>query len=232
MFGTVQPTQFDFTFSLLGIPVRVSAWFWLAGVILGYSALENGVQFLLSWLLVLFVSILIHELGHALVARYFGYSPRILLYHFGGLAMFEPYFGFTKGKSIAISFAGPLAGFLFYGLVRVFEATAMPGLLRSLSEANAYLLFDVVFQLKYINLFWGLINLLPVLPLDGGQICREVCSSFSPRHGIGIALKIAIVFAGAAAVFFFSQGRTYSAMLFAMLCASNVSMLQEGRGRY
>ncbi|MEZ6147021.1 MAG: hypothetical protein R3B91_16710 [Planctomycetaceae bacterium] len=83
MFGPVQPTPYDLTFSLFGIPVRVIAWFWLTAVILGFSSVHIGPEYLLAWVAIVFVSILVHELGHALVAAAFGYPPRILLYHFG-----------------------------------------------------------------------------------------------------------------------------------------------------
>src|SRR5690606_19365923 len=106
MFGTVQETPYDLRFSLLGVPIRVSVWFWVAGTVLGYGELKQGVEYLLAWLLVLFVSILVHEMGHALTARWFGHSPQVLLYHFGGLAYYQPFRNHTRAKSIAISFAG------------------------------------------------------------------------------------------------------------------------------
>ncbi|SFI23913.1 site-2 protease family protein [Planctomicrobium piriforme] len=232
MFGTVEPTPFDLEFSLWRIPVRVSVWFWVGGTLLGYGALKAGVQYLAAWLLVLFVSILVHELGHALTARRFGYSPRILLYHFGGLAMYDTY-GWRESttRSVLISLAGPVAGFGLYGVTQLLLLFGVPLLPKEMPD-NVWMLLAFTFgQLLYINLWWGLVNLLPVLPLDGGRISQALCSTRNPAWGLLTAARIGAVVAGGAAVYFYMEHDTYAAVLFAMLCATNVSILQE-RGRW
>ncbi len=94
-------TPYDLRFQLLGFPVRVSWTFWLGAVVFGYEfarqidfiAMAAGLNspgagpLLLLWILCLLVSILIHELGHALAFRQFGIQSSIVLYHFGGLAI-------------------------------------------------------------------------------------------------------------------------------------------------
>ncbi|MBL9123796.1 MAG: M50 family metallopeptidase, partial [Planctomycetaceae bacterium] len=102
-------TQFDLNFSVLGIPVRVHPLFWLVCLLLGG---DRDVSSALRWVGVVFVSILVHELGHALVARSYGANPWITLYSFGGLASYRGARTDTK-SSIAIILAGPMAGFLF-----------------------------------------------------------------------------------------------------------------------
>ena len=89
MLGPVQPTEYDLQFSVFGIPVRVIPTFWLLAALLGWSLIQLGLIYVLVWILVVFVSILAHELGHALTAARLGYPPRIFLYHFGGVAMFR-----------------------------------------------------------------------------------------------------------------------------------------------
>jgi len=234
MFGTVSPTPLDLEFRLFGIPVRVSSWFWAAGVFLGYPLLRDGkFPYLLAWMLVLFVSILVHELGHALMARRFGYSSQILLYHFGGLAFYQQNgrHSSTLWQSILISFAGPMAGFLLFGLVLFFQIFGLQHLPAETNPEFLYLLDFVLSRLIFINLFWGLINLLPVLPLDGGQICRDVCTMFNRHNGIWYAIRISIVIAAGAALAMFLMGQTFAAILFAILCANNIQALQE-RGRW
>ena len=86
-------TQYDVRFSVAGIPVRVSPFFWLVTLLFGASGGTDAVG-LLTWVAVVFVSILIHEMGHALVQRYYGWEPSIILYQMGGLATYNT--GFTS----------------------------------------------------------------------------------------------------------------------------------------
>lgn len=221
------PTSFDLRFTLLGIPVRISGWFWLVGVILGYSALKEGVEYLVVWLAVLFISILVHEFGHALTAQAFGYRPRVLLYHFGGLAMYEPDSRYTSSRSVLITMAGPMAGFILYGLTQLFIIGVYPQIAGSLSRHSLGLLNDALFQLSFINLFWGLVNLLPVLPLDGGRISQEICLKLNPRYGLLYAARVGVVAGGIAAACLFWLNQPYAALMFVSLVASNYSMMQQ-----
>lgn len=231
MFGTVSATPYDLQFSLFGIPVRISIWFWLAGAILGYNALKAGAAFLIGWLLVLLVSILIHELGHALAARCFGYSPSILLYQFGGLAFYNPAYGQARWKSILISLAGPGAGFILAAVIYAFAAYALPQFYFRMEPAFQELVSFILGQLLFVNVIWGLVNLLPVLPLDGGRVCQEICSSFAPYRGTLYAAWIGVIVGGLAAAYFFTQKDNYPAFLFLMLAFTNFNIIQEWRER-
>src|SRR5262245_43242447 len=158
MLGNVAPTPFDLNFSLFGIPIRIHPLFWLVSAILGWNGHDPKTT--LIWVACVFVSILIHELGHALTAQSYGWPPEIVLYSFGGYASFQPTGGYTTGRSILISFAGPGAGFVLYGLVRAFEI-----LLVRQGVAISYY-GEVAFDdLEFINFWWGMVNLLPVFPL-------------------------------------------------------------------
>lgn len=231
MFGSVEPTAYDLRFSLFGIPVRVSIGFWIVGAVMGFQSFKLGPEFLLAWMLVLFVSILVHELGHALVARSFGYPPRIVLYQFGGLAMYEPYRDYTKSRSIAISLAGPAAGFALFGLTWLFQEYACPKLEEAVPQQQLLLIRFVVAQMNWVNLWWGLFNLLPIFPLDGGQICRDLCLTYSPHRGMYYTYQIGAFVAGIAAVLLllFTREYIYPAVLLGLLCASNISAMQGGR---
>ncbi|MCH8921713.1 MAG: peptidase, partial [Planctomycetes bacterium] len=90
-------TQFDLHFSLFGFPVRISPWFWAMSLLLGFRL--GNPKLLLMWVGVVFVSILIHELGHALAMRYYGWNARITLYAFGGLASYESNWSMQQGHS-------------------------------------------------------------------------------------------------------------------------------------
>jgi Zn-dependent protease/CBS domain-containing protein len=154
-----------------GIPVYVSPyWFLIAGVfILIYAndlawTLHGATRFIVAALFVvlLYVSVLVHELSHSLVARGYGLPVRrILLYPLGGFSEIdkEPP---TPGREFLVSAAGPalslaLAG-CGYGLMHVVPGDTIAGTLVS--------------QLRWANLVVGLFNLLPGLPLDGGRMLR------------------------------------------------------------
>lgn len=231
MLGNYQPSQFDLRLSVLGIPVRVTPMFWLGTVVLGWGAMEEGPPYLLMWVVVCLVSILVHELGHAFVARWLGCDViEAALYLMGGVAVYLPGPGFTHGKSILIALAGPGAGFILWGLMEfVFANPIMHFSIENLDPEVTKLIRFGILQWLYINLWWGLVNLLPVLPLDGGRVLQGVCNSISPFRGDEYARKIGIVIGGLTALFFLVNGRTYAGILFLSLTMSNVQAGQYRR---
>lgn len=221
MLGPVAPTPYDLQFPLLGIPVRVSPWFWGMAAILGWPLLQEGWPMLLLFIFAAFVSILVHEFGHALTARAFGHQPRVLLYQFGGLAMYAPTHRFTLGRSILIVAAGPLAGLVLGGIafgalvaLVIFEVPVAPQLEGFLSI------------LATINFSWSLLNLLPVLPLDGGQILRDVLLLFT-RSGLRIALIVGLLVGAAVAIYGFTSGQIFLAVMFGAMAGGCLNDLQQ-----
>lgn len=235
MFGNVPPTPYDLRFSILGMPVRVHPAFWLIAGMFGFRSAQswadalqtNELAIVLLWIGCVFVSILIHELGHALAARSLGTFPEIVLYHFGGLALYQPPYGHTRGKSIFIAFSGPGAGFVVFGVVLLSEYLMVLNDVRPPA-----LLIYVIVQMKFINLWWGLLNLLPVLPLDGGHISEDVCNLINRRKGQEWAYMIAIAVAGGVAALFLTQRDYYIGILFGVLCYQNFQSLQQYRSGY
>lgn len=114
------PSQYDLHFSLFGFPVRVHPMFWLVTLMLGYQS--GDAASVLTWIVAVFLSILVHELGHALTMRAYGLRPWIVLHGFGGLTGYEPsYDSRSRGSDtlgqILISAAGPAAGFLLVAVL-------------------------------------------------------------------------------------------------------------------
>ena len=218
MFG-LAPTPFDLRMVAFRIPIRVHPSFWIAAAYLGWMPERLDLVFL--WVMCLFVSILIHELGHALIAEAFGWGSEIVLYWCGGLAFSQRQFNRTPWREIAVSLAGPFAGFGLYGLtVGVWHL--LPD-----EETLPISVRFVFYQLFRINLAWGLVNLLPVLPLDGGQVCQSLLSWGRFRDPSRTAMQVSAVVAGVAAVYFFTQWKdNFAGILFAMLCLQNVASLQ------
>jgi Zn-dependent protease len=222
-------TPYDLNFSLLGIPVRVHPMFWLVGVLLGANGSPKPQQLIL-WVVTVFVSILVHEMGHALAARAYGWEPWITLHSFGGLASYRPTYHDSRSR-ILISLAGPVAGFLLAGLVLVLIAAsghrmelAWPGALLPVrfefyqNDAVNWLIIDML----YVNVFWGLANLLPIYPLDGGQIAQELFQLANPRDGVRQSLWLSVfVAAGLAIVVAVRWHDTFLAIFFGYLAYSS-----------
>src|SRR5215468_6664478 len=154
---------------IFGIPVKIDPSFLFICALLAYSRFGRFSEpaLLVEWLIVIFVSILIHELGHALLVRSYGLSPQIMLYSMGGVTSWRDEKGVSHAKHIAISLAGPFAGFLFYGLVSL-SNVALPDLFADQLGRQTY---D---DLRFVNLWWGTFNLLPILPLDGGNVAHSI----------------------------------------------------------
>lgn len=232
MFGMVQRSQFDLRFRLFGIPVNVTPWFWVAAIVGGWMPNTNEhLDLLLIWVGCLFVSILVHEMGHAMVARWFGWPPEIFLYLFGGLAVYRPGYGHTTTRSVLISLAGPGAGFVLYGLIRLLRELALSsGWLLTLDPAWGLRVADFLVQMEWINLYWGIVNLFPILPLDGGRIAEALLVRVRPASGPRLAAMLSVAVSAAGAFYFYVVNKnfgTFPALFFAVLCISNVQALQH-----
>lgn len=239
-------TQYDINFGLGGVPVRVHPLFWLVTVCLGASGGAKPVEVLI-WTVAVFISILVHEFGHALMIRYYGWRPRITLYGLGGLASYEPTWHRTWPQ-VAISFAGPAAGFLLGAIVIVAVCLAGHGVRLSLAHPfplpirfdtsfaelfHSANLNELVFDLLFVNIFWGLINLLPIYPLDGGKIAQEVLSHYNPSDGVRQSLKLSIfTAAGMAVVMLAKLHDPWIALFFALFAVMNYQALRQYNDGY
>lgn len=240
-------SQYDLHFNFAGVPVRVHPWFWIITAVMGANGLQNtpnaGVTLLL-WIAAVFVSILIHELGHSFAMRYYGAPSRIVLYSMGGLAI--PYRGHRRDvwAQVAISLAGPAAGFALAGTIiagliasgvglKVF--VGLPYLLFVLHEPLASVnLNELVDDLLHVNIYWGIINLMPIFPLDGGQAARAILEHLNPRDGLRQSLILSIATGAVVAYFAFANQQQYLALMFGYLAFTNYQMLQSfgGGGRW
>lgn len=165
MFIDHPPTPLDVVFRLWRFPVRVHPLHWLGLALIGLHWFDKDFLAGLLWVACAFVSILWHELGHAIAMRHYGSPARIQLIAFGGLAI-PTYPSPSPKRRLVIAAAGPTAGFLLYGIVW--------GSNQLVPWADAHPYVGLVYGfLVFVNLFWSIVNLLPVWPLDGSQILRE-----------------------------------------------------------
>ncbi|QSV69627.1 MAG: site-2 protease family protein [Aphanizomenon flos-aquae KM1D3_PB] len=156
--------------SLFGIPLFLDPlWF----VILGLTTLNFGLAYqqwgaVAGWsaglmmALLLFASVLLHELGHSLVAQSQGIKVNsITLFLFGGVAAIEEE-SKTPGQAFQVAIAGPAVSVILFFLLRL-GSSLIP-------DSNP--LNEMTGDLSRINLVVALFNLIPGLPLDGGQVLK------------------------------------------------------------
>jgi len=191
-------------FVLLGFAVRIHPTFWLTAFLLGMGRAAL-VATLVGWLLVVLVSILAHELGHAVVAARWGVVYRITLHGAGGETTWRPLARIGAWQHVAVSLAGPVAGF---GL-------ALAGWLLQgmLSSSGPWLLALAANDLVRVNVAWGLFNLLPIAPLDGGQALRTWLGDRWGERGEWAAAGIGLVAALAGLVAALLAGQTWAALV-------------------
>ncbi len=221
MLAMPAPTPYDLRFRLFAIPVRVHPLFWLVSALMGYDPHDPGGTAL--WVACVFVSILIHEFGHGLMSRAFGQRPEIALYGMGGLCSSDR--ERTPLQSLAVLICGPGAGFVFYGLLLL----VAPSILRLWPPNGSALsgrIEETLSNLEFINLSWGLLNLLPIYPMDGGQIAGVLLTQANRRGGMRWTHILSMVVGGAAALIMYKLGRQYAAFLFAYFVFLNVQALQ------
>lgn len=146
-------------FTLAGVPVHVTAWYFL--ILLFW--LQGGIQSALTWGGAITLSILVHEFGHAMVAKIYGLNPSIELHGWGGLCHHQR--AASDKHDALILIAGPGAGLVFGGVVFAVVAVVPEVMVMPFWGAFAQ-------YLLYVNLVWSLVNLVPLWPLDGGQLFR------------------------------------------------------------
>lgn len=175
------------------IPIIIHPAFWVVAALIGFF---NSFSFTgtLMWMVVILVSVIIHELGHALTAVFFGLNPRIELVALGGLT-------YHKGeklpfwKQFFIVLNGPGFGFLLF-LLAFF-------LLQFSFAAKGTIAGDLIYFFYWANLLWTILNLVPVMPLDGGQLLRIVLEGMFGFKGFKYSLIIGTAIAGLLSLGFF-----------------------------
>ncbi len=188
-------------FRLFGFPVTVEPWHWAILAFLGGALSVRDSEQLLPVLLFMvagFVSVLIHELGHALTMRLFGCRHiAIVLNGFGGIAVSKGA-RFTRGQQILVSLAGPFlqaaCGLLVLAAVIIGDEVGWTG--GTVGLMSGFFI--------YVSLAWAILNLIPVYPLDGGQALNGVLGPLRIELTLRISMIAAIV-AGAGIFFVFKS---------------------------
>jgi stage IV sporulation protein FB len=261
-------SQYDIHFQVFGFPTRVTWGFWVAAVVLGWGEcnawddvfVRIGIDspgapiLLVIWSIAIFLSILVHELGHALVMRRYGMQSRVVLYHFGGLAIgsgFGSWNGARRNSndardSLLISAAGPAAQLALAAIVYAigrflgmpmdidgwlfqdFFSIAPP----TVELPTSVALFVFLNALVSPSVFWALLNLLPILPLDGGNILLNTLRLSRNGDPHRNSHLISIFCASLVAIYCYQNGQPMLTMMCVMFAAINWQQLQMMSGRF
>ena len=205
-------------FRVFGFPVTVDVSFLIVVGILGWYP---GVQIrdVAIWVVLATVSVLVHELGHAFVARTTGAEPVITLAGLGGLTSYVPPRPVSRARSVAISVAGPAVGLVIGGALLAVTLAV---------DVRSDLWSTVLSLGLFITLIWSGLNLLPILPLDGGQTLRELLPGSRAQREVRAAV-VSVVTAGVIAVVAVRMGYVFGALMALFLIASNVMTIRQSR---
>jgi Zn-dependent protease len=211
--GTLVSVQGGLDFAIAGVPVRVLPTFFLMAALLGWGL--QDILLIVLWVVIVFVSVLLHELGHAFMYRRAGSDASIVLHSFGGL---------TFGKSLpvrrdlAVSLAGPGIN-LLVGVPLV--ALAYSGVVTG-STAESVLAMAI-----WVNVGWAILNLLPILPLDGGHALVSMLTIVAKRDATRAVNVISVVVGVVGAVLAIRYGMYFAAALAGVFVFLNVRALGQ-----
>jgi Zn-dependent protease len=202
---------------IFGVPIKVDVSFFVLAVVLA-SGRASHFWLLAEWLVVLLFSILLHELGHALTGRRFGLSPSISLYSMGGLTSWKNTVDLEPAKYLIISLAGPAAGLLLGGILLFCG---------QLFDFDNSVLSVAYHDLLWVNIGWSIFNLLPMLPLDGGQVLITLESWLLAKKAQTVSHAISLLVALAITSWALSRNSVWIAILGAWFSVTNGKYLWQ-----
>ncbi|HEX6417482.1 MAG TPA: site-2 protease family protein [Acidimicrobiales bacterium] len=215
-------------FRIFGIPIRVEPFFVIVAVLFGIRL--DPLWEVFAWVVVVFVSVLVHELGHAVTYRALGQRSAIVLHGFGGFTV--PTGGgrrvLSKPKSVLVSVSGALAQLLVLGVPARYLVTSDWGDRQWLdwwaTGFQDFSWYRVLELLAFVSIWWALFNLLPIRPLDGGRVAETLL-------GFETACKVSIGAAIVAAFITFRSGQfgLFGLLFFGLFAYMNYQDLRAGQ---
>lgn len=204
-------------------PVAVFPSFLIGALLLGFYYGEPWK--LVAWTFVVFVSVLVHELGHAVVGRALGGSPEIRLEGFGGVTFPNLPRAVSASKQMLLSVAGPVFGLLLGAAIYLLKR----GLPPDPGSPSAW----VVRQFIFTSVVWAGFNLLPMLPLDGGHILLAAVEGVRRKPSmVAVSWFSALFGVALGLVAWLGFDQTFVAIFCAMFAFQNFSRARlAGRGR-
>lgn len=177
------------------------------------------------WMLMISSSVLVHELGHATSGRLLGYPTSVHLVGLGGLTRAQGGEAMPWHRDVLFTLAGPAAGLLL-GIVAGVTSLALSAA-GHLPAGVAYVLEGLFFA----NLFWTVLNLVPIATLDGGRVASAVLTRVLGRPGFLVAQILSLVLGGGLVLWAVLGRQPFMALIFGMLAfrtVANITAYQRG----
>ena len=180
-------------FSIAGIPIRIEPFFVLVAVLFGMQF--ETFDYIAAWVVIMFVSILVHELGHGFALKFFGRPSSIVLHGFGGVTVRTDRTPISKVRNIVVSLSGSLTALVVLWLPARFalQTDAAEHAFVDWLSTGSLNWWWILYYVAFANLWWSLANLLPVRPLDGGNVATQLI-------GLSRARWLSIAVAGTVAI--------------------------------
>lgn len=203
-------------FSIAGIPVRVEPIFLVISGLWGLRYSDAGIEVVGIWIAASFLSILVHELGHGFALKLFGQASAIVLHGFGGVTVSQRRSALSRPRSIVVSLAGSVTAMILLWLPT-----------RQLLKTDWIVdqpinLIWLVYFLAFQNLWWSVANLLPIRPLDGGNVTAQL-------FGLDRARRVSIGVALAGAIWAFTHDQGYAGFFALFLAFNNWQEIRAAR---
>lgn len=220
------PKNRGITVRVFKTPVTIH-WTFLVLLAVFTFATPRPFPYGLTFGLVVLVSVLIHEAGHAIAFGAYGRRSRIVINGLAGLTITRADPPLRDGPAIITSLAGPFAG-MVVGLLALWGHRTGMG---SNNELTRVVITDAIF----VNLGWGMLNLIPMLPLDGGQVMQRLSNRVAPQRESTlpyvISIGVAALIAMSALQWMDRSNRfvTTIAIYLAIIVAVNVALLRQHR---
>lgn len=193
-------------FSVGDIPVRVHFSF----LLIGFLAPSSRPVDVVAWVVVVLLAVLMHELGHAVTARRYGARPvTITLFALGGVTVYPLIASLTPGRRFVISAMGSVVGIVTGGIVGL---AWIAGVFDNAGQVVRVAAFSYI----WAGLGWGVLNWIPIRPLDGGAMITSLLEIVMPTRALQVARAVSLVFGVGAAALLWNWGQTFGA-LFVML---------------
>ncbi len=209
-------------FNINGIPIGITPWFFCLMAILAFFVADGNIVHGIMFAIVGSISIGIHEFGHATVAKRYGLNPQVIL---GGLGGITQYRSANAKQSLWITLWGPLSDLILaalsFGIILLFAYFAP-----SFLPEHAYMELFLSYML-WINLVWGIFNLLPIYPMDGGKLCSGIAAKFlSPNKALKVSTIISMIFCVGLAIWAFFAHQVFMIFISFYLLLINVTGLK------
>ena len=206
-------------FRFLNIPVEIHPTFWIFLLFFTKFYQDPSIESVIVGIVLIF-SLLVHEYGHALTAVYFGASPTITLEAFGGKAQYNGR-RITPKQEFLITLNGPLLESLL--IVLPFFLLKM-----GVFAGHAYIQYFLYVTMR-LNILWCLLNLIPLVPLDGGHLVRYILEKKFGDNGHRLSIIIGLICVVLATPYLYYAGYFFFGTLLLIYGFQNFQILRGFR---